>query len=236
LNLVSADIVEEWVTFQAGENALEGILAYPDNQAPREAALLLTPHPHLGGRMDNNLIVALAQSLAADGWATLRFNYAGVGASSLCLAEGDTPYEYWSRLEESRNYRAALPDALAAREFLIGALPTINLTYVGYSFGACMAVLLAEQHPPARLIAISPPVSRAPLDGVESLIAPSLFIAGDRDFAFDEEHFSPVFSRIPGAASFVELRGCDHFFRRDETRVYAVLKDWLNGQPAGDRS
>ena len=64
MNLVSAEIVEEWVTFQAGENALEGILAYPDHQAPREAALLLSPHPHLGGRMDNNLITALAHDLA----------------------------------------------------------------------------------------------------------------------------------------------------------------------------
>lgn len=234
MNAPAPEITEEQVTFSAGENRLEGVLTYPDDEAPRDVALLLTPHPHLGGRMDNNVIVHLARQLAAAGWATLRFNYRGVGASTLRLDESDTPYEYWKRLEAAQDYRAVLPDVVAARHFLCGALPEFAPTYVGYSFGACMALLLAEQFPPARLVAVSPPVSRAPLDGVDTLNVPSLFIVGDQDFAFHPAHFEPFCARVPGPSSFVCLEGSDHFFRRDESRVYDAMKGWLDRRTEGD--
>jgi len=223
---------EEQVRFPSGPNSLEGILTYPDSGTTEESVLLLSPHPHLGGRMVNNVIAFLAQGLAAADRATLRFNYVGVGNSTLALADRDSAYEYWARLEAGQNYRAALPDALAAHAFLRAAMPDARLGYIGYSFGACLAVLLAGAHPPDWLAAISPPVSRAPLEGVENLTMPSLFIAGDRDFAFDRERFDGIFARVPGPKYFVELSGSDHFFRRDEARVRDTLCSWLNREGA----
>lgn len=217
---------EEQVYFASGPNRLEGILAYPDGGTAEEAVLLLSPHPHLGGRMDNNVVAFLAQGLASTGRATLRFNYGGVGNSTLALADGDSTYEYWARLEAGQNYRAALPDALAAREFLRAAVPEARLGYVGYSFGACLAILLAGEYPPDWVTAISPPVSLAPLEGVEHLTMPSLFIAGDSDFAFDRERFDGIFARIQGPKTFTELVGSDHFFRQEEARVYEALRSW----------
>lgn len=230
MNTMLDEITEETIWIPAGESQLEGILSYPEDVTPREAALLLAPHPHLGGRMDNNVITHLARRLASEGWATLRFNYGGVGASTLRLDPKDTPYEYWDRLEASQNYRAVLPDVVAARRYLCETLPELALTCVGYSFGACMALLLTEQFPPARLVAVSPPVSRAPLEGVDTLAVPSLFIAGDRDFAFDAARFEPILARVPGPATFVSLAGSDHFFRREESRVYDVMTAWLDSQ------
>lgn len=221
---------EERVIIPSGPNRLEGILAYPDAGTAEEAVLLLSPHPHLGGRMDNNVIACLAQGLAAAGRVTLRFNYGGVGNSTLALADGDSAYEYWARVEGGQHYHAALPDALAARAFLCGAMPDARLGYVGYSFGACLAILLAVVHAPDWLSAISPPVSRAPLAGVESLTMPSLFIAGDRDFAFDQAQFDGVFTRVAGPKYFVAMPGSDHFFRRDEARVCDHLCSWLSGE------
>lgn len=221
---------EEQVQFASGPNWLEGVLAYPDAGTAEEAVLLLSPHPHLGGRMDNNVIAFLAQGLAAAGRVTLRFNYGGVGGSTLALADGDSAYEYWARIEAGQNYRAALPDALTARKFLCAAIPDARVGYVGYSFGACLAVLLAGVHPPDWLVAISPPVSRAPLDGVENLTMSSLFIAGDRDFAFDREGFDGIFARVPGPKKFVEIPGSDHFFRRDEARVFEALSSWRSDE------
>lgn len=221
---------EEQVRFPSGPNLLEGILSYPDAGTAEEAVLLLSPHPHLGGRMDNNVIAFLAQGLAAAGRVTLRFNYGGVGNSTLALADGDSAYEYWARIEAGQNYRAALPDALAARDFLCAAVPDARVGYVGYSFGACLAVLLAGGHAPDWLSAISPPVSRAPLEGVESLTMPNQFIAGDRDFAFDRQRFDSIFARVPGPKAFVELSGSDHFFRRDESRVFEALSSWRSGE------
>ena len=228
MNTMTETFTEEQVRFTSGPNILEGILAYPDVGTAEEAVLLLSPHPHLGGRMDNNVIAFLTQGLAAAGRVTLRFNYGGVGNSTLALAEGDSTYEYWARLEAGQNYRAARPDALAALAFLRASMPDARVGYVGYSFGACLAILLAGVQPPDWLVAISPPVSRAPLEGVESLAMPSLFIAGDRDFAFDREPFDGIFTRVPGQKAFVELTDSDHFFRRDEARVFDVIQRWCS--------
>ena len=214
---------EELVQFVSGANTLEGIFAYPDGGEPETAVLLLSPHPHMGGRMDNNVIAFLAQQLAAAGCATLRFNYAGVGGSTLALSEEDSPYEYWERIEAGQNYRAVVPDAFAAREFLLAALPGVPLGYVGYSFGSCLAVLLAGIHPPAWLAALAPPVARAPMIGMAGLTMPCRFIVGDRDFAFSQADFDPLFEQVQGEKAFILLPGCDHFFRKCEAQVLSAI-------------
>lgn len=214
---------EEQVQLVSGPNTLEGIFAYPDAGAPEVAVLLLSPHPHMGGRMDNNVIAFLAQQLAAEGCATLRFNYAGVGGSTLALSEDDSPYEYWARIEAGQNYRAIVPDAVAAREFLYAALPGVPLGYVGYSFGSCLSVLLAGIHPPEWLAALAPPVARAPMIGMAGLTMPCRFIVGDRDFAFSQADFDPLFEQVQGEKAFILLPGCDHFFRKCEGQVFSAI-------------
>jgi alpha/beta superfamily hydrolase len=218
---------EEQVQFASGPNMLEGIFAYPDADEPEVAVLLLSPHPHMGGRMDNNVIAFLGQQLAAEGCATLRFNYAGVGGSTLELAENDSPYEYWARLEAGQNYRAVVPDAVAARKFLLAALPGVPIGYVGYSFGSCLSVLLAGLHPPAWLAALAPPVARAPMVGMGGLAMPCRFIAGDKDFAFNVAEFDPLYAQVPGEKDFVLLPGCDHFFRKREAEVLSAIRPLL---------
>ncbi len=220
-----AGIIEENVNFRAGEKHLEGVLAYPENSIPEQAILLLSPHPHMGGRMDNNLIKHLARRFAEEGCATLRFNYGGVGNSTLPSVEGEALFEYWAKLEEEKNYEAVLPDVIAARNYLAEALPVgVALGYLGYSFGCCLATLLAQDCPPAQLAAISPPTKRAPLEGAECLTMPSIFVVGDDDFAFDMDAFEAAFSRVSGDKRFVQLDGCDHFFRKEEERVYEAIR------------
>ncbi|MCF6285383.1 MAG: dienelactone hydrolase family protein [Candidatus Hydrogenedentes bacterium] len=220
-----AGIIEENVSFHAGEKQLEGVLAYPEDTSPEQAILLLSPHPHMGGRMDNNVLQHLARRFAEEGCATLRFNYGGVGNSTLPSVEGEALFEYWAKLEEEKNYERVLPDAIAARNYLADALPAgVRLGYVGYSFGCCLATLLAKDCPPSQLADISPPTKRAPLDGVEHLTMPSLFVVGDDDFAFDMGAFEEAFARVPGAKRFVQLDGCDHFFRKQEERVYETVR------------
>jgi len=177
--------------------------------------------------MDNNVITYIARHLAADGCASLRFNYVGVGGSALVLSEGDSPYEYWARLEATQNYRVVLPGAIAAREFLQATVPGLPISYVGYSFGACLAVLLAQAHPPTWISLIAPPISRAPLEAIDGITMPCGFVAGDRDFAFDRAHFQPVFDGVSGEKGFVEIHDCDHFFRRREDEVYAAVHDLM---------
>ena len=97
---------EERVTFKSGELTLEGMIAYPDAGAgPHRAAVVCHPHPLYGGSMYNNVVDAALEALHARGFATLRFNFRGVGQS-----EG-----------EFDNGKGEADDAVAAVRFLTDA-------------------------------------------------------------------------------------------------------------------
>src|SRR5258706_6097726 len=90
-------ISEESIRFRAGAWSLEGRLAAPP--AATRGAVVCHPHPQYGGDMDNPVVVAAAQALAARGVAALRFNFRGVG---------DSEGSYSGNLSETEDARAAL--------------------------------------------------------------------------------------------------------------------------------
>ena len=73
-------MIEECVHFCAGDLKLEGILTYQEDFSATPAILLCSPHPNLGGDIDNNVVTGLAKVSADMGFMSLRFNYRGVGS------------------------------------------------------------------------------------------------------------------------------------------------------------
>src|SRR3546814_13324125 len=68
------------VIFAGPEGRLEGRFSPPPRpRAP--VALILHPHPQGGGTMNNRIVQAMYQTFAKRGFATLRFNFRGVGKS-----------------------------------------------------------------------------------------------------------------------------------------------------------
>src|SRR5690606_26117792 len=117
-----------------------------ESAPPRHAVLLLNPHPQFGGNLNNNVIRHLARRLAEEGAVTLRFDYRGVGASTLALPPGQTAFSYFAEMERSRSYEALVPDAAAAFEHLEqNVLRGIPRIIAGYSFGAILAAMCAPQ-------------------------------------------------------------------------------------------
>jgi hypothetical protein len=225
------EIVEEHTRFPCRNLLLEGILAYPAEGSPRVALLLLAPHPHMGGRMDNNVILHLARRAAEDGCATLRFNYHGVGESTIELPPGTSLYDHWSAMEQEQRYEELLPDAVCAFEHLREATRSGERRAVlGYSLGAVLAGMLASKVDATRLIGVSPPVTRVSLDAYRGQRIPKLFIGGDGDFAFEPERFNAEFARLPAPKSFVPMQGCDHFYRKQEERLYRAVAPFLLGE------
>lgn len=78
------------VTFPAagGGPLLEGVLHLPSGSGSFPAAVVCHPHPLMGGRMDNVIVVAVCRALAAWGWAALRFNFRGTGRKRGLLRRG----------------------------------------------------------------------------------------------------------------------------------------------------
>ncbi|MGH7330414.1 MAG: alpha/beta hydrolase, partial [Candidatus Binataceae bacterium] len=120
---------EQRVTFKSGDLTLEGMIAYPRDSGPYRAAVVCHPHPLYGGSMYNNVVDAVLEALHARGFATLRFNFRGVGES-----EG-----------EFDNGNGEADDAIAAVHFLTTQTEVSGAGAVlaGYSFGAITAVRAA---------------------------------------------------------------------------------------------
>ncbi len=215
------ECIEESVTFPSADLVLEGVLAYPTDQEPTIALLLLTPHPHMGGRMNNNVIEHMARRAAEDGALTLRFNYHGVGNSTSHITGDAALYKHWDDMEKEQRYEELLPDAHAALTYLRhcagNQLPVVIL---GYSLGAILVGMLANNEVCHQLIAIAPPNAKATLRDFDHCTVPKLFIAGDNDFAFDKEAFLNLFEGYPSPKSFIEMTDTDHFFRKQEEELF----------------
>jgi hypothetical protein len=224
------EIVEEQVRFRCEGLGLSGVLAYPADAAARAAVLLLPPHPHMGGRMDNNVVRHLARRAAEEGCASLRFDYRGVGASEIALPPGTSLYDHWAELEKAQRYADLLPDCEAAWGFVEEAVGRLGLrALIGYSLGSILAGILAPRLGATHVAGIAPPVARASLEAWRICGAAKLLVAGDRDFAFDAARFAREFAALPEPKRFVAMPGADHFFRKEEERAWLAVSSWLFG-------
>jgi alpha/beta superfamily hydrolase len=68
------------VIINGAEGRLEGRYS-PAKSDRAPVAVLLHPHPQYGGTMHNKVVFTLNQSFLQAGFATLRFNFRGVGRS-----------------------------------------------------------------------------------------------------------------------------------------------------------
>ena len=182
-----------------GGFTLEGEAQLVDGAA---AAVVCHPHPAFGGRMDNPLVVALADACAAAGLSTVRFNFRGLDGSEGSPTGG---------LAEHEDVAAAIAWARAQ-----GA-PRVAL--VGYSFGAlmgCKAIAGGER--PSAYAAVGFPTTivgddEARVGQVKQALAtgtPSLFVSGDRDQFCELDRLRGWLDGIPTARLQVEP-GVSHF-------------------------
>ncbi len=225
--MIEREFVEERTVFDAGELRLEGVLAYPETSVPRAAFVVLAPHPHMGGTMDNNVVRHLARRGAAAGALSLRFNYRGVGASEIRLRPGESVFDHFAEMEARQRYEELLPDAAGAFHALGRWLPGARRVIIGYSLGAVIAGMLAAAADPACVIGVSPPVRRVPLAAFRACAAPKCFFFGEDDFAFALESFLDEYAALQPPKTYRKLDGCDHFFRREEERLFQAVADCL---------
>ncbi|WP_019340150.1 alpha/beta hydrolase [Stutzerimonas stutzeri] len=138
---------ENLISIEGPAGVLEGL--YFDQPEACGLALICHPNPVKGGTMLNKVVSTLQRTARDAGYATLRFNFRGVGGSagSHDMNTGE------------------VDDAEAALRWLQAQRPELPLTLLGFSFGGFVAAALAGRveargEPVDRLVLVAPAVSR----------------------------------------------------------------------------
>jgi alpha/beta superfamily hydrolase len=205
---------EERVTFKSGELTLEGMIAYPGGAGPHRAAAVCHPHPLYGGSMYNNVVDAVLEALHARGFATLRFNFRGVGQSQ----------------GEFDNGQGEADDAVAAVRFLTTqtGVRATGAVLAGYSFGATTAVRAAPSiEEVAAIVTVALPLGMIDRSALGTITRPIVLLAGDQDSYCPANHLAALAERLGSSARLKIIPGADHFFGGCEHEITAALVDAL---------
>lgn len=203
------------------EGRLEG--RYQPGTAPRApVAILLQPHP-AQGTMNHPIVLALYQSFVKRGFATLRFNFRGVGRSQGVFDNGI----------------GELSDAASALDWLQQFNPEAQTTWVGgFSFGAWIGMQLLMRRPEIKgFISIAPPANMydfsflAPcpssgiiVDGEADEVVPTAAVQKLVDKLKTQKHITIHHSTIPGA---------NHYFAQEMEPLMGEVDSYLDMRLAG---
>ena len=159
------------------------------------AAVLLHPHPRMGGDMTAPVPAHLAGTLPPRGISTLRFDFRGAGRSSGTHGGGT----------------AEAADVVAAVERLSADSPGVPLWLVGWSFGADVSLQVLD-HQVAGWILVAPPLSSVPRTAMVAAAdpRPKLLLVPEHDQFLD-----PVAAEAATAdwvsTTVQVIVGADHF-------------------------
>ena len=204
------------VIFNGPEGRLEG--RYSHNKTPNApVAVILHPHPELGGTMNNKIVLTLFQTFVRRGFSTLRFNFRGVGRSQGEFDRGE----------------GELSDAAAALDWLQAMNPNAVACWVaGYSFGAWIAMQLLMRRPEIEsFIAVAPPANAQDFTFLAPCPSSGLIVQGDKDEEVPPESVAKLAHKLSHQRA-IDVRhqlipGGNHYFHHKTEALAAAVDDYL---------
>jgi uncharacterized protein len=198
---------EDRVVFSSGSLRLEGYCS----QAPSGRGVVVAhPHPLMGGSLDNPVVETIVEAFARQGYASLRFNFRGVGRSEGSFDDG----------------RGEQDDLLAAADFL-ESQGVRDIFLAGYSFGAWVIAKALHRRPDLQGgVLVSPPIALLDFD-FSGLAGRGVMITGDRDPYCDTNRLRQMAEGVRAPVKI--LAGADHFYSGREKELLAVLTEFLTG-------
>jgi alpha/beta superfamily hydrolase len=173
----------------------------PAGAAPRAAVVLCHPHPQYGGTMRSLVTSTLFDALPGLANVCLRFNVRGVEGSAGSYGEG----------------REEPLDIVAGIEAIAAEAPSVPVVLVAWSFGADMALQVADARV-AGWVAIAPPLRFRSTFPVAADPRPKHLILGEHD-----EYRAPAEIQAEVAAwsntTTAVISGASHFFVGRTDRV-----------------
>ena len=195
---------EEW--------ALEGIFIRGEGEEPG-GGVIAPPHPLYGGSMDSPVVTELTWALKQTEYATVRFNWRGVGASG-GTASGEVT-------DADADYGAALA--------YLEETASGPLVAAGYSFGAATAVRVARANPRVRrLLLVAPPPALLDAEALAGFRGRALAIVGDTDSFAPLDELRALWGDDDRRRLEI-IPGADHFFGSGLAEISTLAKAWLGG-------
>jgi uncharacterized protein len=197
--------VRELIAGPAG--AIECAVDRPAGE-PVGLAVVCHPHPQGGGTLDNKVAQTIARACIDIGWASVRFNFRGVGASAGAWDEG----------------RGEVDDALAVVSEWRGRAEFAGkpLLLGGFSFGGYVAAevahRLAAEAKPRRIVLVGPSTEK---QTVPEVPADTVVVHGESD------EVVPLAATLtwarPQSLPVIVFPGVGHFFHGQIAALKKVL-------------
>jgi uncharacterized protein len=205
---------EQRVTFPSGSLTLEGLLAKPDGDRLVRGAVVCHPHPQYGGSMYNNVVDAVLAAMWKREWATLRFNFRGVGES-----EG-----------EHSGGAGEAEDAAAAVAFVTSqpGVERDGAVLAGYSFGSIAAMTAAPKiENLGALVLVALPLKMADVRALTDFAGPIVLAAGNDDMYCPVPQLEALHKESGARAQLQIIEGADHFFGGCEVELADAIESML---------
>ncbi len=205
------------VIFPGPEGRLEGrFQPGPRPRAP--AAIILHPHPQGGGTMNHPITLALYKDFVKRGFATLRFNFRGVGKSQGVFDNGI----------------GELSDAASALDWMQQVHPEAETTWVaGFSFGAWIGMQLLMRRPEARgFISIAPPANMYDFAFLAPCPASGIIVQGEADEVVTPPAVVKLVEKLRTqrgiTIEYETVPGANHFFVNEMPQLMKKVDDYLD--------
>jgi alpha/beta superfamily hydrolase len=205
------------VIFPGPEGRLQG--RYQPAGKPRPPiAIVLHPHPQAGGTMNNAISLALYQMFVKRGFATLRFNFRGVGRSEGVFDNGV----------------GELSDAASALDWLQAMNPESSGTWVaGYSFGAWIGMQLLMRRPEVKgFISIAPPANLYDFGFLAPCPSSGIIVQGTADEVVTEPAVQKLVDKLKTqrhiTIDYETVDGANHFFASEMEQMMGTVEAYLD--------
>lgn len=176
-------------------------------------AVLCHPHPLYGGTMDNKVVTALARAMHDMGIPSIRFNFRGVGRSTGAFDAG----------------AGETADAAGIAAWGASRWPGRRLIIAGFSFGAYVALNLAQRVTAAHLVTIAPPVTMFDFSPLEVPRCPWLVVQGEADDVVDPRSVLAWAAALNPAPRLVVMPEVGHFFHGRLSELRDAVIDAVRG-------
>jgi alpha/beta superfamily hydrolase len=169
------------VLFTGPAGRLEGRYS-PGKSPSAPIALVLHPHPQHGGTMNNKVVYNMYQQFVERDFATLRFNFRGIGKSQGSYDRGE----------------GELADAASALDWLQALNPNCRSVWIsGFSFGSWIGMQLLMRRPEIdTFISIAPPASLLDFNFLAPCPTSGLIVHGGADTLVPEASVSKLVQKL----------------------------------------